>query len=65
MNPVMAVLGVLGLSALLRKRPIPHPVGRPRADGNARITLMPPLLLLVGLLGLAAARAASGPRPGR
>lgn len=54
MNPVMALLGVLGLSALFRKRPIPSPTGR------TRTSLTPPLVLLLGVAGVGAALARSG-----
>ena len=51
---ILPVLGLFGLSALFRKRPIPSPVGRSRA------TLAPPLLLVLGLAGIVVAKANAG-----
>lgn len=58
MGALSAVLGLLGLSALVRKRQVPQPTARPA-------TLMPPVLLLVGLAGIAVARARPGALRGR
>jgi len=53
MGPVMTILGVLGISSLFKKRRLPSSTARPA-------TLGPPLLLVLGLAGIAAYKASQG-----